>query len=399
MAVDEKVKEISEKLEQGLKEVFDSDKYKNYLNTMSKFHNYSLNNTLLINQQAPDATRVAGYESWNKNFNRQVKKGEKGIKIIAPAPYNLKVDKEVKDAFGQPVMDESGKPKTEQVEIKIPAFKVTTVFDVSQTVGEPLPELGVKELMQAVEGANDFKEMLNKISPVPVEFGEIDGSAKGFFDVQNEKIMIQDGMSDAQTIKTMIHEISHAKLHNMDEIAKNKEEGITKNSQTKEVEAESVAYIVCQHFGIDTSDYSFGYIAGWSEDKGIDELKGSMNTIRDTAAEIINRVEGGMRFLDKERQAEKANEEQMVAPEKMDDVVVTEGSEGPATPETPKAEDKPQVKEEKAEAKEQKETSTQEKRPSLRDKLNEKKAEVKAKDKGSKDVTKNRKKVNNREEK
>ncbi len=297
----EDVKSLLSKLEDGLKAVFDSDNYKNYLNTMSKFHNYSINNTLLINQQKPDATLVAGFNSWAHNFERHVKKGEKGIKIIAPAPYYIKKEKQVIDPkTGEGVLNPDGTPKMAEVEVKIPAFKVSYVYDVSQTYGKDLPTLGVSELTSDVDKAKDFINSLKKVSPVPVEFGETKGDSKGFYSPDQGKIVVKEGMSEAQTIKTMVHEISHAKLHNPEKAKENAK----KTKGTIEMEAESVAYIVCQHFGIDTSDYSFGYIAGWSEGKGIDELRDSMQSIRDTAGEMINRVEGDLRNVEREAQKE-----------------------------------------------------------------------------------------------
>ena len=295
------VKSLLSKLEDGLKAVFDSDNYKNYLNTMSKFHNYSINNTLLINQQKPDATLVAGFNSWAHNFERHVKKGEKGIKIIAPAPYYIKKEKQVIDPkTGEGVLNPDGTPKMAEVEVKIPAFKVSYVYDVSQTYGKDLPTLGVSELTSDVDKAKDFINSLKKVSPVPVEFGKTKGDSKGFYSPDQGKIVVKEGMSEAQTIKTMVHEISHAKLHNPEKAKENAK----KTKGTIEMEAESVAYIVCQHFGIDTSDYSFGYIAGWSEGKGVDELRDSMQAIRDTAGEMINRVEGDLRNVEREAQKE-----------------------------------------------------------------------------------------------
>ena len=294
----ERVKELTDKLEQGLKEVFESDNYKNYLNTMAKFHNYSINNTLLINQQKPDATLVAGYDSWVRNFDRHVKKGERGINIIAPAPFKTERDVPIiNPETGQPILKKDGTPYTEKKEVTIPYFKITRVFDISQTEGKELPTIGVNELLKDVDGAKDFIESLKKVSPIPIEFGETNGDSKGFYSPVDNKIVVKDGMSDAQTIKTMVHEISHAKLHNPDRT----EENAGKSKGTIEMEAESIAYIVCQHFGIDTSDYSFGYIAGWSEGKETDELKKSMNTIRETSSEMIYRVEGSMRQIDRDR--------------------------------------------------------------------------------------------------
>lgn len=302
MSMKEKVNELVGKLEQGLKEIFESGKYQDYLNTMAKFHNYSVNNTLLINQQKPEATLVAGYDSWAKNFDRHVKRGEKGIKIIAPAPYMVKKEMPLVDPkTGEHIFNADGTPKMTEVDVKIPAFKISYVYDISQTYGKELPSLGVSELGESVDRVKDFIQSLKNVSPVPIEFGETRGESKGFYSPTDQSITIKEGMSDAQTIKTMVHEISHAKLHNPQAL---KENETPKSQGTIEMEAESVAYIVCQHFGIDTSDYSFGYIAGWSEGKGPEELKASMNSIRDTAGEMINRVEGSLRALEHDRQKE-----------------------------------------------------------------------------------------------
>ena len=366
----ERVGDLLGRLEEGLKEVFESDKYKDYLNTMSKFHNYSVNNTLLIHQQKPDATLVAGFQSWASNFDRHVKRGEKGIQIVAPAPYNIKKEQQLIDRkTGNPVFNADGTPKMTEVEVKIPAYKVTTVFDISQTYGKELPTIGVSELTNEVDHAKDFIESLKNVSPVPIEFGKIEGESKGYYSPGNENIMIQEGMSDAQTIKTMVHEISHAKLHNPEAL----KEAEGKSKGTIEMEAESVAYIVCQHFGIDTSDYSFGYIAGWSEGKGVEELKESMQTIRDTSAEMINRVENNMHALEADRfkAMETAIEETTKAEIEKDEAFVNL-SEGTILPII--EEKAPEMKEMKAE----KETVKEEKKEkkSLKAKLSEKKKEV-----------------------
>ena len=293
----QKVKEITEKLEQGIKELFESEKYKSYLNTMSKFHNYSFNNTVLIAMQKPDATLVAGFNSWKKNFKRHVKKGEKGIKILAPTPYKIKQEQEKTDPKTKEILlDKDGNPIMEEVEITIPAFRAVSVFDVAQTEGKELPELEVKELSDSVEDYENFMQALREISPVPMEFEEIEGDAKGYFSFATRHIAIQEGMSQSQTLKTAIHEVAHAKLHDRNF---NRDVEDEKDRNTEEVEAESVAYTVCQHFGIETSDYSFAYIAGWSAGKDLPELKASLDTIRRTASEIITGVE---RELQKERE-------------------------------------------------------------------------------------------------
>ena len=307
----QQVREITDKLEQGIKELFESEKFKEYLTTMSKFYNYSFNNTLLIAMQKPDATLIAGYTSWQRNFDRHVMKGEKGIKILAPAPYKAQEEREKIDpATQKPVLDADGKPVTETVEVLRPAFKVVSVFDVSQTDGKELPDIAVDELTGSVENYAAFFEALKQESPVPISFEDIPGGAKGYFSHVENRIAIQDGMSEIQTVKTAIHEIAHAKLHAIkpDEKVAPEER---KDRHTKEVEAESVAYTVCQRYGIETSDYSFGYIAGWSSDKDIKELKGSLETIRSTAAEMIESIDAKLKVL----LAEKSQEQTQETPE------------------------------------------------------------------------------------
>ena len=295
------LEEITEKLEKGVQEIFESDKYKTWLSTMSKFHHYSLNNTILIALQRPDATSVAGYQAWKRNFGRQVRKGEKGIKIIAPSPYKVKTEQDKIDPFThQKILDFNGEPVKEVVEVERPAFRVATVFDVSQTEGKELPTLGVDELSGQVNEFDQFFEALKRTSPVPMAFEDIQSGAKGYFHVQDQRIAIQEGMSETQTIKTAIHEMTHATLHSTEKL---KAEGVQKSSQSKEVEAESVAYTICQHYGIDTSDYSFAYIAGWSSGKETAELKESLETIRSTASDLINRIDGHLEELKKEREA------------------------------------------------------------------------------------------------
>ena len=298
----QKVKEITDKLEEGLKELFESEKYKKYLSTMSKFHNYSFNNTLLIAMQKPEATLVAGYQAWQKNFNRHVNKGEKGIRILAPAPYKIKEERDKLDPVtGEIVLDKDGMPQTEEVEIKIPAFRAVSVFDISQTDGEPIPELEAKELLSTVEGYEDFIKAITYVAPVPIGFEDIPGDSKGYFNTVENRIAVQEGMSESQTLKTMVHETAHSMLHNKEV---NKEDILApaKDRNTKEVEAESIAYTVCQHFGIETSEYSFGYIAGWSSGKDMKELKSSLDTIRRTASELITGIEEQLKELQRDRE-------------------------------------------------------------------------------------------------
>ena len=304
----QQVREITDKLEQGIKELFESEKFKEYLTTMSKFYNYSFNNTLLIAMQKPDATLIAGYTSWQRNFDRHVMKGEKGIKILAPAPYKAQEEREKIDpATQKPVLDADGKPVTETVEVLRPAFKVVSVFDVSQTDGKELPDIAVDELTGSVENYAAFFEALKQESPVPISFEDIPGGAKGYFSHVENRIAIQDGMSEIQTVKTAIHEIAHAKLHAIKPDEKVAPE-VRKDRHTKEVEAESVAYTVCQRYGIETSDYSFGYIAGWSSDKDTKELKGSLETIRSTAAEMIESIDAKLKVLLTEKSQEQTQE-------------------------------------------------------------------------------------------
>ena len=303
MSEKQKVKEITDKLEAGLKELFESEKYKSYLSTMSKFHNYSFNNTLLIAMQKPEATLVAGYQAWQKNFERHVNKGEKAIRILAPAPYKIKEERDKLDPVtGEMMFDENGMPQKEETEVTIPAFRAVSVFDVSQTDGKPIPELEVNELLSTVEGYEDFVQALMNISPVPIAFEDIPGDSKGYFSTAEKRIAVQENMSESQTLKTMVHEVAHSMLH--DKEVNQSMDIPVKDRNTKEVEAESVAFTVCQHFGIDTSDYSFGYIAGWSSGRNMKELKSSLDTIRKTASELITGIERAMQELQLNREME-----------------------------------------------------------------------------------------------
>ena len=296
----QRVQELTDKLEQGLQDLFNSDSYCNYLRTMSKFHNYSFNNTLLIAMQKPDATLVAGYKAWQKNFERHVNKGEKAIRILAPAPYKIKEERDKIDPVTQELLlDKDGNPQKEEVEITIPAFRAVSVFDVSQTDGKPIPELAAKELLSDVEGYQDMIRAVEAISPVPIELEEIAGDSKGYYDREAKRIAVQENMSESQTLKTMIHEVVHSKLHSKEV---EQDEQMKKDRNTKEVEAESIAYTVCQHFGIDTSDYSFGYIAGWSSGRDTKELRSSMDTIRRTASELITGIEEQLQELQRNRE-------------------------------------------------------------------------------------------------
>ena len=298
----ERMKEITDRLETGTQELFESERYKAYLTTMSKFHSYSFNNTLLIAMQGGQL--VAGYNKWRDDFHRNVKKGEKAIKILAPAPFKAKKEVQKLDAQGRPVMGKDGKPVTEVQEIQVPAFKIVSVFDVSQTEGEPLPSIGVEELTGSVERYGEFFKALEQTSPVPIGFEDIPGGSHGYYHLTEKRIAIQEGMSELQTLKTAIHEIAHSKLHAIDPEAPAIEQADRPDSRTREVQAESVAYAVCQHYGLDTSDYSFGYVAGWSSGKDLKELKASLETIRATAHELITTIDGHLAQLQQQRQTQ-----------------------------------------------------------------------------------------------
>ena len=275
-------------LEQGVKNVFNSDEYKSFLNVMAKMPRYSLNNQLLIAMQTKGkATMCQSFTGW-KEMGRFVKKGENGIKILAPSPYTIqaeqnKVDKET----GKPILDTDGEPVRETKEVTVNAFKVVSTFDLSQTDGKELPSLGVNELVGNIESYGRLLQALKEVSPVPISFEDIESGAKGYYHQTDKRIAIQDGMSEVQTVKTVIHEMAHQKLHAVIETDVMNQQ----SRQSKEVEAESVAYVVCEHFGINTSDYSFQYVAGWSEGKEIPELKASLSTIRNAAADLITAID------------------------------------------------------------------------------------------------------------
>lgn len=314
-----RMQEITEQLKSGIEELQSSEKYKHYLAVMGRFHRYSANNCLLIAMQNPEATRVAGYSVWEKEFQRHVKRGEKGIKIIAQVPYSVpkkrvKCDPET----GKPILDRNGNAETEIVNVMVENYKVTTVFDVTQTEGKELPEI-VHELQTDVSGYKKFLDAIQAISPVPVEFSNMpESKAKGYYNQLEKKIVIRSGMSEAQTVKTAVHELGHALLHDKDN-GSQKERQLDR--MTKEVQAESVAYTVCQHYGIDTSEYSFGYVAGWCKDQNLSDLKISLSVIQKTAAEIIDRIDGKIKEYQNvedlvHETAEKLSMENCLKPEK-----------------------------------------------------------------------------------
>lgn len=283
---DERLKELTEKLEQGVSEIFTSGRYAEYLSAMSKFHTYSFGNVMLILMQNPAASCVAGFHTWKKEFGRNVKAHENGLKILAPCPYRRFIEQDKLDKDGTPVLDEAGKPLRERTLVQLMRFRIVTVFDISQTEGRELPSIGVSELSGDIVHFKELADAITSVSPVPILYEAPHGAAKGCFNHVTEEILIRPGMSQKQTVKTMLHEISHATLHR-----RKKNDPPYKDQHMREVEAESVAYVVCQHFGIDTSDYSFGYVAGWSKGKELDELKASLDTIRTCAAGLIDAIE------------------------------------------------------------------------------------------------------------
>ena len=306
----DRLKEITDRLEQGILEVFESERYKEYLRVMSKFHHYSFNNTMLIALQKPDASLIAGFSAWKNSHGRTVKKGEKGIRIIAPAPFKVKQEMEKLDPkTNMPLVGADGKAVTEEKEITIPAYKVVSVFDVSQTEGKELPSIGVNKLTGNVSQYEDFFTALKKASPVPIALEHIEGSAHGYYHLTEKRIAIDDNMSELQTLKTAIHEIAHAKLHDIDLNAPKEAKENRPNQRTREVEAESVAYTVCRYYGLDTSDYSFGYVAGWSSGKELSELKGSLETIRLAASELIDSIDGHFKELQRAKENELSEKE------------------------------------------------------------------------------------------
>lgn len=335
--------QITDKLEKGVKDVFQSDKYKQFLNVMAKFPRYSVNNIMLIMMQRQDAQLCQSFTGW-KQMGRYVKKGEKGISILAPAPYKIEREQTKLDEKGRPVFDADGEPVKEKVEVTIRAFKVVKTFDLSQTDGKELPTIGPSELVGNIEGYPKLLQALQEISPVPVSFELIDGDAKGFYHLEDKKIVVQDGMSEVQTIKTLLHEMAHQKLHDKDNVPEAKD--ISRNG--KEVEAESVAYVVCQHYGINTSDYSFSYVAGWTEGKETPELKASLDKIRQTASEFIYQIDQKMEVLmaDKDQVQESAKTSSPFAQELMDKI--TEGAKDlgfiPVVPETQEKTANPELK-------------------------------------------------------
>ena len=303
----ERIKEITAGIEKGIMELFESDRYRNYLTTMSRFHKYSLNNVMLIHAQRPNATLVAGFSKWKNSFGRHVKKGEKGIQILAPTPYKIKVDKEKLDPDTKlPMLDDEGKPITEEKEVTIPMFKVVSVFDVSQTDGKPLPQISFS-LTGDVAQYEVFMEALRRTSQVPITIEPMEPGMDGYFHLEKQAIFLREGMSQVQTVCAAIHEMAHSRLHNYEKMTELADDGETilvpgeKDRNTEEVEAESISYAVCQYFGIETADSSFGYIASWSQGKALKELRASLETINKTSSELISGIEQHYREICKEK--------------------------------------------------------------------------------------------------
>lgn len=304
----ERLKEITDSIETGIKELFESDKYKSYLQTMSRFHKYSLNNTILISMQKPDATLVAGFNKWRDGFSRHVKKGEKGIKIIAPTPYKIKEQREKLDPQTKaPILDASGKVQTKEVEVQIPMYRVVSVFDVSQTYGEPLPTLA-SNLTGNVEQFEVFMEAIKRTAPVPIEIKPMPDNTDGYYHTEDKRIAIREGMSEVQTVSAVIHEVAHSLLHNREmekELQAQQDENAKpvkpKDRNTEEVEAESISFAVCSYYGIQTAENSLGYIATWSKGRELTELRASLETINKTSSELISGIDKHFAEIVKER--------------------------------------------------------------------------------------------------
>ena len=304
----ERLREITDGIEQGIKELFESEKYMRYLSVMSRFHRYSVNNTMLIYMQKPDATLVAGFNKWKNQFERHVKKGEHGITIIAPTPYKKKIEEMKRDPDTHaPILDADGKAVMEKKEIEIPMFRPVKVFDVSQTDGKPLPELA-SSLSGTVPHYEAFLEAVRRSASVPIEFEAMAANTDGYFSPDRQRIAIREGMSEVQTVSATVHEVAHSKLHDRQKIQETSAAGDNASDQpkpkdrnTEEVEAESISYAVCQYFGIQTGENSFGYIASWSKDKDLKELRASLETINKTSCELINDIERNYKEICKER--------------------------------------------------------------------------------------------------
>jgi len=338
----ERLKDITDSIEKGIQELFQSDKYARYLQTMSRFHKYSVNNQILIHLQKPDASLLAGFSKWRDQFGRSVNKGEKGIKIIAPAPYKKTIEKEKLDPDTKlPILDDDGKVVVEEKEIKIPIFKPVTVFDISQTDGKPLPQI-ISNLIGSVENYDVFVEALRRSSPVPIDFKTIDNNTDGYFSPNDQRITIREGMSEIQTVSAIVHEIAHAKIHNPILFEELPEQNQIKSRRTQEVEAESISYAVCSYYGIETSQNSFGYIAVWSKDKTLSELRDSLETINAASSELITDIDHHYAEITKERE-EKTNHLKNAEIQLEDDYGMIDGIINNGAMQNDKPEKKPSV--------------------------------------------------------
>ena len=297
---EDSIKAATKRLEQGIIDFMSSDKFREYLKVMSRFHTYSYRNSILIAMQKPDATLLAGFSTWKNKFERYPKRGSHGIKIFAPnhsKTPKYKTREKIDPLTNLPVLDQDGNPVIEQIPVKIPSFHIVTVFDVSDTDGKPLPELDIHPLAGEVSQYDTLMEAIRRTAKVPVSIGPVSGDANGYFD--REKIVIREGLSELQTVKTAIHELAHSRHHS---IAETDQKNLHKDQATREVEAESTAFVVCEHFGLDTADYSFEHLASWSSDKELPELKASLKIIRDGALQIINEMELHLDEIQKEHE-------------------------------------------------------------------------------------------------
>lgn len=339
--------EITTKLENGVKNIFEGKQYKAYLDFCAKLPRYSVNNQILIMMQRPDATMCQSFGGW-KDVNRFVKRGEKGIRILAPAPYKTEREVEKTDANGKVILDANGEPVKEKVEVTVNAFKPVSTFDISQTEGDPIPIFCANELTGDVEGFNKLMDAIREVIHIPIEFEDIKSDAKGYFNIEENRIAVKSGMSEVQTLKTVIHESAHYLLHSKDAM-----KDTSKSANQKETEAESVAYVVCKHYGIDTDDYSFGYVASWSADKEVPELKASLDTIRRTSCQLIvgideivqNHDQNLEEFKDIEARIDELSEEMPFDPPKKKESVMEKLKEGKDKASKTKVIDKPKKKE------------------------------------------------------
>lgn len=316
-AREEKTKALLQQLDEGARAIWSSDKFRDYLKMMCKFHRYSYRNVILIHMQCPHATHVAGYNSWIDNFHRHVKVGEKGIQILGYTPYNREISKTVLDANGKPLKDKDGKDVTETSVIRVPAYKPVYVYDVSQTEGEPLPELITPLQGDAVPNYQELFAALAELAPYPITLENISGSANGYCDHGEKKIVVQEGMSQAMTLKTTVHEVAHAREHD----PANFPDGERPPRETLEVEAESIAFLVCEYLGIDTSDYSFGYVGAWSSDKDLPELHEALSHIQKAANEIMDKLDETLELIqERATAAPVAGEEVKSIPSVLDNI-------------------------------------------------------------------------------